>query len=120
MRRRLGFQLVADLRREDGTIPLMQLAPEWEETFQAHQVEGDRGQTDVALPPDAFNRLAANVAERLARAGERGISPALVTASRRRRFLRAVLGAKGIAIPVLSVEEIGADARPSIVGLVPT
>ncbi len=114
-----GFQLVAELRREDGTIPLIQLAPEWEETFQAHHVEGDRGQTDVALPPDAFNRLAANVAERLARAGERGISPALVTASRRRRFLRTVLGAKGIAIPVLSVEEIGADARPSIVGLVP-
>ncbi len=119
VRRRLGFQLVAELRREDGTIPLMQLAPEWEDTFEAHQVEGDRGQTDVALPPDAFNRLAANVAERLARAGERGISPALVTAPRRRRFLRAVLGAKGIAIPVLSVEEIGADARPSIVGLVP-
>ncbi len=119
VRRRLGFQLVAEVRREDGTLPLVQLAPEWEDTFLAYQVEGERGQTDVALPPDAFNRLAANVADRIARASERGIFPAVVTAARRRRFLRTVLGAKGISVPVLSVDEIGADARPAIVGLVP-
>jgi flagellar biosynthesis protein FlhA len=119
VRRRLGFQLVAEVRRDDGTVPLVQLAPEWEETFLAYQVEGERGQTDVALPPEAFNRLAANVADKIARAGERGIFPAVVTAARRRRFLKTVLGAKGIAVSVLSVDEIAADARPAIVGLVP-
>ena len=30
VRRRLGFQLVAEFRREDGTLPMLQLAPEWE------------------------------------------------------------------------------------------
>ncbi|WP_372841659.1 flagellar biosynthesis protein FlhA, partial [Phaeovulum sp.] len=30
VRQRLGFQLVAELRRSDGTIPLLQLSPEWE------------------------------------------------------------------------------------------
>ena len=117
VRQRLGFQLIADLKREDGTVPLVQLAPEWEERFQAHQLDGDRG-NDVALPPEEFNKLANSVADRIARAGENGIYPAVVTSSRRRRFLRTVLSAKGIANPVLSFEEIGTEARPSLVGMI--
>ena len=119
VRQRLGFQLVAELRRDDGTIPLLQLAPEWEQTFSSHQIDGERGVQDVALPPDLFNRLANAVAEKLARTGENGIYPALVTSTRRRRFLRTVLSAKGLSAPVLSFEEIGLDARPSLVGMVP-
>lgn len=118
VRRRLGFQLVAEIRREDGTVPLLQLAPEWEDTFSAHQIEGERGMTYVALPPEKFNRLATNVAERIAKSGENGIFPAIITSSRRRRFIRTVLGARGISAPVLSFDELGFDARPAIVGVV--
>ena len=117
VRQRLGFQLVAELRRLDGTLPLVQLAPEWEEAFVTYQVEGDRG-LDIALPPDLFNTLAARVAEKLNDAANNGIYPAVVTNTRRRRFLRTVMRAKGISNPVLSFEEIGLDARPSLVGLV--
>ncbi|MFV2034531.1 MAG: flagellar biosynthesis protein FlhA [Halocynthiibacter sp.] len=119
VRQRLGFQLVAEMKRDDGTLPLLQLAPEWEETFNIYQVEGDRGQVDVALPPEEFNRLANGVAERVARTGETGVYAAIVTSRRRRRFLRTVLSAKGIQNPVFSFEEIGTEARPSLVGLVP-
>ncbi len=119
VRQRLGFQLVAGMRRDDGTIPLVQLAPEWEDTFASYQLETDRGPGEVALPPDDFNRLAKSIAERIAEASEAGIFPAVVTSTRRRRFLRTVMTAKGIANPVLSFEEIGIDARPSLVGLVP-
>ncbi|MFT3687645.1 flagellar biosynthesis protein FlhA [Paenirhodobacter sp.] len=119
VRQRLGFQLVAELRRDDGSLPLIQLAPEWEETFATYQISGERGQADVALPPDKFNRLAANVADKVARAGEHGTFPALVTSTRRRRFLHTVLEAKGIMTPVLSFDEIGLDARPAMVGVVP-
>lgn len=119
VRRRLGFQLVAELRRADGTIPLLQLAPEWEETFALHQVETERGLPDVALPPERFSRLAGNIAEKIARAGEQGTYPALVTSARRRRFLRTVLAAKGLSAPVLCFDEIGFDARPALVGMVP-
>ncbi|MDJ0825799.1 MAG: flagellar biosynthesis protein FlhA [Rhodobacter sp.] len=119
VRQRLGFQLVAELKRGDGTLPLVQLAPEWEEQFQSYQIDGDRGFQDVALPPEAFNRLANAVAERLAKAGETGTYPALVTSTRRRRFLRTVMNAKGINNPVFSFEEIGTQARPSLVGMVP-
>ncbi|SHJ05557.1 flagellar biosynthesis protein FlhA [Wenxinia saemankumensis] len=119
VRQRLGFQLVADLKRPDGTIPLLQLAPEWEETFTAHQLGPAEKGGDVALPPDAFNRLAGGIADRLEKAAAQGIAPALVTSMRRRRFLRTVMSAKGIPAPVLSFEEIGVEARPALVGLVP-
>lgn len=119
VRQRLGFQLVAELKREDGTIPLIQLAPEWEKTFSTYQMEGERGLRDVALPPDQFSRLANALAEKLARAAETGVYPALVTSTLRRRFLRTVLGAKGLTAPVLSYEEIGMEARPAMIGVVP-
>ncbi len=119
VRQRLGFQLVAELKRADGTIALVQLAPEWEQVFTTYEVSGERGQTDIALPPGDFNRLAAALAEKLARASEGGGQPAVVTSSRRRRFVRLVLAAKGIVAPVLSYEEIGMEARPALVGMVP-
>lgn len=119
VRQRLGFQLVAGLRREDGTIPLLQLAPEWEKTFAAYQIEGEKGQRDIALPPEQFSRLANNLAEKLNKAAETGLQPALVTSTLRRRFLRTVLGAKGLTAPVLSYDEIGLEARPAMIGQIP-
>lgn len=120
VRQRLGFQLIADLRRGDGTIPLIQLAPEWEDTFATYQIDSERGGIDVALPPDTFNVLAGNIADKVGEAGEEGIYPAIVTSTRRRRFLRMVMSARAIANPVLSFEEIGLEARPSLVGVVNT
>lgn len=118
VRQRIGFQLVAELRRPDGTLPLVQLDPSWEDRFSDHQIEQDRGLPEVALPPNEFNRLASAVAETLARVGEDGTYPAVITSMRRRRFLRTVLSAKGIANPVLSFEEIGVDSKPALVGMV--
>jgi flagellar biosynthesis protein FlhA len=81
-------------------------------------MDGDRGQRDVALPPEQFNKLATGIADRLNRAAEAGNFPALVTSTLRRRFLRTVLAAKGISAPVLSYDEIGMEARPAMLGVV--
>jgi len=118
VRQRLGFQLVAELQRSDGSLPLIQLAPEWEDTFVSYQIEGDKGRRDVALPPELFNTLTDAVAAEVSRAGEQGISPAVVTSTLRRRFLRTALSARHIQAPVLSFEEIGFDAKPALVGVV--
>ena len=117
VRQRLGFQLVSEMKREDGSIPLVQLAPEWEDTFSTYQIE-TQGGMDIALPPDLFNKLAESMSERLNTISETGIFPAVVTSTRRRRYLRTILKARGIANPVLSFEEIGLDARPALVGMV--
>jgi len=119
VRQRLGFQIVAGLQRPDGTLPLIQLAPEWEDTFATYQMDAEGGRLDVALPPETFNSLASAVSEQVARAGEQGAFPAIVTSTLRRRFLRTVLSAKSISNPVLSFEEIGLDARPALLGVVP-
>lgn len=118
VRQRLGFQLVAELTRPDGTLPLIQLAPEWEERFSAYQIEAERGRIDVALPPDLFNALTGAAAEAVNAAQEKGIAPAIVTSTPRRRFLRTALAARQIGAPVLSFEEIGTESRPSLVGVV--
>ncbi|SMX26140.1 Flagellar biosynthesis protein FlhA [Pelagimonas phthalicica] len=118
VRQRMGFQLVAGMRREDGTIPLIQLAPEWEDTFTTYQIDGGQGALDVALPPDRFEALTKGLAEQIGEAGSRGVVPAVVTSARRRRFLRTVMAAKGITNPVMSFEEIGVEARPTLVGVV--
>lgn len=118
VRQRLGFQIVGGMRREDGTIPLIQLDPEWEETFAAYQVEGERGAPDIALPPDLFNRLAKNLAGEIGAAAESGTYAAIVTSTRRRRYLRMVMSARNLQNPVLSFEEVGLEARPSLVGTV--
>ncbi|PWR04361.1 flagellar biosynthesis protein FlhA [Meridianimarinicoccus roseus] len=118
VRQRLGFQLVAAHRRADGSVPLLQLAPEWEQRFEAHQIDTDRGLPDVALPPEEFNRLAHAISERLARVTAEAHNPALVTSTRRRRFLKSVVAARGLHLPVLSFEEIGIDAKPAVVGVV--
>jgi flagellar biosynthesis protein FlhA len=119
VRQRLGFQILAELRRADGTVPLIQLAPEWEDAFHAHQLDTG-GRSDVALPPDLFNRLASAVSDRIAEVAANGVQPGLVTTVRRRRFLRTVVASRGLTNPVLSYEEIGLDARPALVGLVPS
>lgn len=118
VRQRLGFQIVAELRRPDGTIPLIQLAPDWERTFASYQMDGDKLNRDVALPPDIFAKLANGIAERVNRASEAGTHPALVTSAARRRFLRTVIQAKGMQTPVLSYEEIGMEVRPALLGQV--
>ena len=110
---------MAELKRPDGSVPLIQLAPEWEKTFATYQIDSDRGQRDIALPPDLFARLANGLTERVNRVSESGVSPALVTSVARRRFLRTVVQAKGLHMSVLSYEEIGTDARPALLGQVP-
>ncbi|WP_170345687.1 flagellar biosynthesis protein FlhA [Ruegeria atlantica] len=118
VRQRLGFQLVADMKREDGSIPLIQLAPEWEDTFASYQIDAPNTGMDVALPPNVFNKLADGVVSSIAKSADNGLFPAVVTSTRRRRLLRTVMQARGVSNPVLSFEEIGLEAQPALVGTV--
>jgi len=117
VRQRLGFQLIADLKRMDGSLPLIQLSNDWEEVFLRHQIGGESGLPEIALPPEDFNALARSVADKVAQASEQGTYAGVVTTALRRRYLRTVLAARGITNPVLSFEEIGIDAKPALVGL---
>jgi len=116
VRQRLGFQIVADIQELDGALPLVQLSPDWEDTFNEFTIEVPGGVGDVALPPEEFNRLAGSIADRLANVSETGRYAAVVTSMKRRRFLNTILKSKGIRNPVLSFEEIGIHAKPALLG----
>jgi flagellar biosynthesis protein FlhA len=117
VRQRLGFQIVADLKREDGSVPLVQLAPDWEDSFQHFQVEVDKG-LDIALPPELFNSLSEGISRAFQIVHEKGVNAALITNSKRRRFLKTVLRSRGIANQVLSFEELGLEAQPILLATV--
>lgn len=118
VRQKLGRQITQPLLADDGVLPLIQLAPEWEEVFRAHEVPGTDGQAaDVALPPSEINRLAEAVSGQVGEAAAKGRYPAVVAPARRRRVVRTLLAAKGVKTPVLSFEEIGTRVRPAIVGM---
>lgn len=118
VRQRLNVQITAEVQREDGTLPLIQLAPEWERTFSAHELENAHGLRDVALPPDMFSKLANGLLDKINRTSEAGVFPAIITSTMRRRFVRTVLAAKGLTTPVFSYDELTVDSRPAIVAQV--
>ncbi|MEM8823419.1 MAG: FHIPEP family type III secretion protein, partial [Pseudomonadota bacterium] len=118
VRHRLADQITTDIRRPDGTLPLLQLAPAWEDAFERHQTQGAGGSRDVALPPESLQKLAQGLVEGVGRAAEQGTHVAIVTSARRRRFIRTIATTRGITNPVLSYEEIGPRANPAILGSV--
>lgn len=116
VRQRLGRQITARLKDESGTLPLIQLAPHWEQLFCEHEIARD-GRTEVALQPEDFNRLGRAISEQIKSAAAKKVFPAVVAYAPRRRFLRAVLYSKGIRNPVISYDEIDPLMRPRLVGV---
>ena len=117
VRQRIGFQFVAKLRGPDGRLPLIQLSPDWEALFREHETDRENGASDIALSPGDFNRLAAAVREKISASVARGAFPAIVTSAKRRRFLSAVLSAKGIRNSVISYDEIDPAEKPAILAV---
>ena len=117
VRQRIAMNFVSKLQSEDGTLPLIQISLDWEDIFAQHETVNAANQTDVALPPEEFNRLAQSVLEQVNKAAERNVTPAIVTTASRRRFIRAVLHAKKIRNPVLSYDEIDPTAQPVLIGV---
>ena len=118
VRQRLGFQIVSQLRREDGSVPLIQLATEWEDVFTHSQVEADNNGLDVALPPEVFTKFTQSMVEQIDQASQKGLVAPIITSSRRRRFVRKIAKAKGLSTPVISFEELGLEATPALVGTI--
>ena len=117
VRQRISRNFVSKLQLEDGSLPLIQIGMDWEHIFSENENTNAAGQTDVALPPDEFNRLAKSVLDQVNQAAANNQSPAIVTTSARRRFIRTVLHAKKIRNPVLSYDEIDPTIKPVLIGV---
>lgn len=118
VRKRLSFQLVAEARDEDGRVPLLQISPRWEETFESCQVRTEAAFPVVALPPELAEKLSDQIVEHAERAAQSGVTAVVAVSSRWRRFLQSVTRARNLPNPVMSFEEIGMEARPSLIAVI--
>lgn len=117
VRQRLAFQIVDRLQDEQGRLPLVQLSAGWEQKFSEYEVNGESGNSDIALPPELFGELITAIQAKLNETAQKGIVAAVATTSKRRRFLQTVLASKGIRNAVVAYEEISAKSKPYIIGV---
>ncbi len=117
VRQRLSFQIVERFSDNEGRLPLVQLGPQWEERFSSHELKGENGQSDIALPPEMFAELVTSVQNKLNELARTGTVAVIATSTRRRKFLQTVLSSKGVRNAVLAYEEIGHRSQPFIAGV---
>lgn len=116
VRQRINRQVVDAVFEGEGAHRAITLDQRWEEVFA--QSERPQG-TDIAIQPKDLKKLSARLAESAALASQKGSSVALVVSAKRRRFLRSVLDASQVRMPVLSFEELGSGGKIQFEGVVP-
>ncbi|MFC0199974.1 flagellar biosynthesis protein FlhA [Paracoccus rhizosphaerae] len=116
VRKRLRGQITQQYADEAGRIAALQLHPAWEAEFVRADAETGRA-GGGAMTPAMSKRLldavkkALSVAEPVART-------VVVAPDHRRRMIRAVLGANGVALPVLGLEEVDPSAELRLLGTI--
>lgn len=116
VRQRINRQVVDAAFEGEGMHRAITLDQRWEEIF----AQSERPQsTDIAIQPNDLKKLSARLSESAALAAQKGSSVALVVSAKRRRFLRSVLDASQVRMPVLSFEELGSGGNIQFEGVVP-
>ncbi len=116
VRQRINRQVVDAAFEGEGTHRAITLDQRWEEIFS----QSERPQSaDIAIQPNDLKKLSARLSESAALAAQKGSGVALVVSAKRRRFLRSVLDASQVRMPVLSFEELGSGGNIQFEGVVP-
>lgn len=116
VRKRLRGQITQQYSDVDGRIAALQLHPAWEAEFVRADAETGRS-GGGAMTPALSQRLLESTRRALAVA-QPGQRMVIVAPDHRRRMLRAVLGANGVAVPVLGLEEVDPQADLHLVGTI--
>ena len=117
MRRSLSFQFLENYRAHDGTLPLIQLSPKWDQLMKERlEPQGEAG-LPANLTADEFKQLGDEVQEALNKAARAGHYAAVAVSSKRRRFVRDVLRSRGINNPVIAFEEIVPGTKPAMLAV---
>jgi flagellar biosynthesis protein FlhA len=109
VRERLGPQITARYRADDGVVNALTLDPRLEQVLRGSLTEISKG-TGGALDPDLLRQVSANAENAMAKFTVHGASPLVVTAPDLRRYVRAILERKLPQLPVVSFREIEANA----------
>lgn len=117
VRKRLRDQITQQLSGNGGQLSVIQLHPAWESEFVQLEAELPRGARSDAVTPAMSQKFVA--ATRQAMATVDPMAQAVIAApDHRRRAVRRMLSSNGMAVPVLSVDEIDPTADLRLVGTI--
>ena len=116
VRRSLSFQFIEGYQAADGSLPLVQLSPKWDQTF-ADRMDAPPDKPGGTLTGEELNQLGDEIQEALNKAALTGAYACVVVPSRRRRFVRDVIRSRGLQNPVIAFEEINPGNRPSMLAV---
>ena len=116
VRSRLARQISAQQTR-DGTIPIVTLAPRWDEAF-GDSILGQGDDRHLAMAPSKLQEFIASIRETFDRRAQDGEIPCLLTSPPLRPYVRSIIERVRPSTVVLSQNEIHARARIRSLGMV--
>lgn len=115
VRKRLRGQITEQYATSDGRLDIVQLQPQWE--AEIVRAEGEAGRGSPAQIPQLQLRLAEALKTTLSEVPDE-CDPVLAVPDHRRRLVRMMLAASGVATPVIGLDEIDPDAQVRLCGTV--
>ena len=117
VRSRLARQLCWQNRAEDGALPIITLAPEWEHAFSDALV-GPGEDKQLSLAPSKLQDFIRGVRDAFERAAAGGETPVLLTSPAIRPYVRSIVERFRQQTVVMSQNEVHPKARLRTVGQV--
>ena len=115
VRARLARQISDMYTNDNGFIPLLTLAPEWEQTF-AESLQGSGDDRQLAIPPSKLQQFVTAVRAAYDRQAQAGETPILLTSPSARPYVRSIVERFRPNAAVISQSEISPRARIKTVG----
>ncbi|CAM3437437.1 flagellar biosynthesis protein FlhA [Paracoccus nototheniae] len=116
VRKRLRGQITQQYADDAGRLAALQLHPAWEAEFVRADAETGRPGGGAMTP--ALSRKLIESVRKAVSLSEPVARTVLLAPDHRRRMIRAVLGANGMAMPVLGLEEVDPSAELRLLGTV--
>jgi flagellar biosynthesis protein FlhA len=117
VRGRLARQLCTAHQATDGSLPVITLTPQWEQTLGGALV-GEGGQRQLALEPSRLHQFANALRQAFDDAAARGETPVLLTSATVRPYVRALVERFRPLTTVMSQHEIHPRARLRAAGAI--
>ena len=115
VRSRLARQISSAELNHEGFIPLVTLAPQWEQAF-AEAIVGEGEERQLTMAPSKLQEFIAGVRQTFERHAMMGENPALLTSPAIRPFVRSIVERFRPATVVLSQNEIHPKVRIKTLG----
>ncbi|HCK85271.1 MAG TPA: flagellar biosynthesis protein FlhA [Hyphomonadaceae bacterium] len=117
VRGRLARQICHQHKNADGSMPIITLAPAWEQAFNESLV-GEGQSRQLALAPSKLHDFVADVRAAFERAAQMGETPVLLTSPAIRPFVRSLIERFRPSTAVMSQGEVHPKMRLKAMGQV--